>query len=72
LYPNPTSSLLTIDASGEKVDNVSVTNTSGQIVAKFSSLANNQINISDLSNGLYFIEVVVKGKTIRKTFAKAQ
>ncbi len=72
LYPNPTSSLLTIDALGEKIENVSVINTNGQLVAKFSSLANNQINISDLSNGLYFIEVAVKGKTIRKTFAKAQ
>jgi hypothetical protein len=58
IYPNPSNSILNIE-SITPIAEVIITNTFGQIVYKNSSDTKN-INISDLTNGVYFISLKVK------------
>jgi hypothetical protein len=53
VYPNPTKAFLTI--SGLTSDVVNIKNIIGQTVA-IKTVENNQINVSELNNGVYFIE----------------
>lgn len=53
IYPNPVSSVLTV--KGIETEKVTIRNVVGQTVA-VKTVSNNQINVSDLNNGVYFIE----------------
>jgi probable HAF family extracellular repeat protein len=66
LYPNPTSGIINIQAK-EKINSVSVYNSVGQKVP-FNSLnkENTSIDISNLSSGIYFLEIYLNNKTIKK------
>ncbi len=55
LSPNPTSGHLTLQSTHAEPVHVNVRNTDGQVVKSF--MASDEINLSDLSNGLYFIEI---------------
>ena len=71
LYPNPTETKLTIDAAGQKVDNAIIYNMNGQQVMNVSSPAQNIVDVSSLSDGIYFMEVKVKDASTRIKFVKA-
>jgi hypothetical protein len=55
LSPNPTSGLLTLQSTHAEPVHVTVRNTDGQVVK--SCTISDEINLSDLSNGLYIIEI---------------
>jgi hypothetical protein len=55
LSPNPTTGHLTLQSSKTEAVHVTVRNTDGQVVK--SCTVSDEINISDLSNGLYIIEI---------------
>lgn len=55
LSPNPTSGLLTLQSTHAEPVHVTVRNTDGQVVK--SCTVSDEINLSDLSNGLYIIEI---------------
>ena len=55
LSPNPTSGILSIESAYNISVNVIVRNTDGQVVK--TCVTSDEINISDLSNGLYIIEI---------------
>lgn len=67
VYPNPVKDVLSIKTNLD-LDNVQVYNLLGQSVAQFSgnSLANKSINLSNLEDGLYMVEVIAGNK--RQTF----
>ena len=71
LYPNPTTGEITINAAGQKVDNASIYDINGQIVINTRSPSQNKMDVSQLSDGIYFIEVKVNGITSRMKFVKA-
>ncbi|MDP2687967.1 MAG: T9SS type A sorting domain-containing protein [Aequorivita sp.] len=54
LYPNPTTGLLTINSSS-KVSEITVYNNLGQLL--FTSEEKKQIDISTLSEGIYFVKI---------------
>jgi len=54
LYPNPTTSVLNIEANG--VQEVSVVDLSGRTV--MTQKNTNSINMSDLANGVYYVRVI--------------
>jgi hypothetical protein len=57
LYPNPASSILTIE-NANGIDSVSVTNTLGQkVFTKAVNSSTAQIDVSSLSKGIYFVTV---------------
>ena len=50
VYPNPTTGELNLDVNGQ----VDIYNVAGTLVKSVQTL-NNKINVSDLSEGIYFI-----------------
>lgn len=61
IYPNPADKFFYI-STNEKVQ-VEIFNAAGQTVLQTQSQNNNKINVSGLSNGIYFIKINCKGKT---------
>ena len=69
VYPNPTSTLLYFDNSIEKYEAVTVKNNLGQIVAqnRFDNFnANQEIDLSNYSRGMYMITFTNQDKAITK------
>ena len=65
-WPNPASTQLLIECrSGQTIDEVIIYNQTGQIVLH-QEPTNKSIDISHLHPGMYFVEVVVDEKRIRK------
>lgn len=57
VYPNPAQSTITISAS-ESIDNIQVINLAGQCVYTMNANDSHlQMNVNDLSNGIYFVKV---------------
>ena len=67
LYPNPTSNLLRIDTE-ENIIEISIIDLSGKIIVQKAGA--NFVNVSNLSDGIYFIQVITQNKTITKKFVK--
>ncbi|HIE15751.1 MAG TPA: DUF4465 domain-containing protein [Bacteroidales bacterium] len=59
VYPNPFSDRITID-SDEKINHITILNVNGNIIKQINSndVGNISINVSDLSSGIYFINIV--------------
>lgn len=56
IFPNPASSVLNIQSTGGlDIQKVSISNVTGQLVT--ARLAGNQIDVSGLSSGVYFIKI---------------
>jgi PKD repeat protein len=68
IYPNPTSTQLTIDTQ-LKIDKLTVTDITGKTITSIS-LKSNVIDVSSLANGIYFIKVEGEGQTIIEKFIK--
>lgn len=68
LYPNPTSTQLTIDTQ-LKIKEIVVTDLTGKIIKSLIPKSN-IINVSDLSNGIYFIKIVGEDETAIQKFMK--
>lgn len=69
VYPNPASDILHINGVDPKsVSHVSITSTSGQIVAQFGTVPEKGIDLSQFANGMYLIKIVTKDglQTARK------
>lgn len=66
IYPNPTSKTFTIKASPNvEIQELTINNVAGQIIKKPET--SKSVDVSDLSNGLYFIEIKSdKGTVIKK------
>ncbi|MDD4830246.1 MAG: T9SS type A sorting domain-containing protein, partial [Bacteroidales bacterium] len=63
IYPNPASDILNIEINNttKEVLNLNIYNIMGSLVKTETTAANNnQINISDLNNGIYLIEIESK------------
>jgi len=68
IYPNPTSNTFTINLKNETLEKAIIYNQLGQQVKKATT---NEVNISNLSKGIYFIKVTSQsGKTTTKKIIK--
>ena len=69
IYPNPASTMLNVHA--ENYSNVQIINFLGQVVYSANITANDfQINVSNLSNGVYFIRLNGETTTTQKFIKK--
>lgn len=68
IYPNPASTLLNVEAEG--YDNLQIVNLVGQVVYNTSVNGHMQINVSDLSNGVYFVRLTNGKGTATQKFVK--
>ena len=70
LFPNPTSGLLTI-ASKDAITAVDVFDHLGRKVNQYNAIQNNQIDLSHLEDGIYFVEIIsAERKLVQKLILK--
>jgi surface protein len=70
LYPNPTTSTVTI-ASSQTIDQIVISDLSGKVISILTEKGMNQtIDVSDLSRGMYLVKVSSQGNQITKQFVK--
>ncbi|MFT4850164.1 MAG: heat shock protein HslJ [Sediminicola sp.] len=66
VYPNPVADILFINPEGSTIDNINIYSLQGKLVLS-ENYALETIDVSDLSEGLYFIEISSsEGKSIQK------
>jgi|GEM_PF-5853250 len=71
LYPNPVNNLLNLDGDISELEAVTVSNTQGQKLISLNNKDNfRNIDVSDLSSGLYFLTTNSKGLNTTYTFVK--
>jgi len=66
LYPNPANDFITIESNSIEITSVSIYNILGKEVLSQNSLTNNRLNVSNLNNGVYFINITANGNSITK------
>ena len=66
IYPNPALDILNIE-SQQQIETIKIYNLQGQLIKEVS---NNNVDVSQLTIGLYFIQLSVEGKTVTKKFIK--
>ena len=69
IYPNPVESNLTI-GTDEVITEVSVYSLTGVVVYQSTTVNNNVINVSDLNDGVYFINIKTENGDVVKRFIK--
>ena len=70
LYPNPTSTSITIEAK-DAIENIAIYNVIGQEVISKNPMSNTMtLDVSNLQNGLYFVNTTIDGKTATTKFIK--
>lgn len=69
IYPNPVKNVVTI-TNADKITNIEVYNAVGQKVISSNVLQNNQLNLSKLSKGAYFLKIENAGKIEMIKFIK--
>lgn len=59
IYPNPTKDIINLSTSTTLINNVDVTDLNGRIVKSFdlSGISQTELNVSDLTSGMYFASV---------------
>ncbi|WP_378187428.1 DUF4832 domain-containing protein [Aquimarina sp. W85] len=55
IYPNPSSDFITFQLNDEKADNIQIFNINGQFIKTVAIADNFELDISNLSKGVYFI-----------------
>jgi len=70
IYPNPATDFIRISNGVDTIENVTITDLNGRIVKQTILDANQQINISDLAQGVYILNATSNGKTITEKIVK--
>lgn len=69
LFPNPANTVLNIDTPSD-VNSIAIVDINGRVLFKRKDTGQNQIDISHLPDGMYFIVVKTNREWIRKKFIK--
>lgn len=64
MYPNPANESLTIVLDKATSCSVEVNNSLGETIRKVNLSGNDQINISELANGVYYVKILSEGKQL--------
>lgn len=72
VYPNPASSIINVNAGGN-IESIRIVNMAGQCVYSANAGSNNAtVNVSNLSNGMYFMEVTTEAGTTTQKITVAR
>jgi hypothetical protein len=71
IYPNPAFDVVNVSITNSNgtvaIEKASITDINGRIIKNLTSVTNNQINVSDLNSGIYFLNIETnEGKTVKK------
>jgi hypothetical protein len=70
IFPNPAASILTIQTSNNQlIDKITITDLTGKVVLEKNN-TNNQVNIQELSNGMYILKSTLNQETFFNKFLK--
>jgi len=69
IYPNPVKEVLRIESGGLKINKLKIIDLSGRIIQQ-SDGSTNQINVSSLPQGIYFIMIETEKGFVTKKFIK--
>ena len=72
VYPNPTKNVVNITNSSSQISTIEITDLNGRVVKQnnFSNTTDAQINISDLSTGVYMMKIISDNGTTTKKIIK--
>ncbi len=71
IYPNPAKDVINVANSADTIENVTITDMNGRVVKQVVLGVNEgQINISDLSQGVYILNATSNGKTVTEKIVK--
>jgi uncharacterized repeat protein (TIGR03803 family) len=72
VYPNPAKTVLNIEIANNTTTSVQIIGTDGRLVKTVSNLntTNSQINIADLSQGVYFLRIQNGAEVVTQKFVK--
>jgi hypothetical protein len=70
IYPNPAVDRITVFANGKIADCVEIYSATGQLLTKLNNV--NEVDLTELSNGIYFMRVSMSNETEVKQFAVAK
>lgn len=70
IYPNPAQNKLIIQSAINYFDSVSISDINGRIIKSSKNLASNEIDVSALNSGMYFITITASEGNITKKFIK--
>lgn len=70
VYPNPSMGIYTISGTGITNADLKLRDVNGSIILSTSFMNNDTINLSQFSNGVYFLSIVTKDSVITKRLVK--
>ncbi|WP_395061583.1 T9SS type A sorting domain-containing protein [Flavobacterium sp.] len=72
VYPNPTSGIVTVSSNDIAINNIQITDINGRTVKNINANGVNesQINISELSQGIYLMKIVSEQGSVTKKIVK--
>lgn len=71
VYPNPAKDVINVANSADAIENVTITDMNGRVVKQVVLGVNEgQINISDLSQGVYILNATANGKSVTEKIVK--
>lgn len=70
VYPNPANEKLIIESWGNDLEAISISDVNGRNVISIFDVDSNEINVSTLKAGLYFIKIVSSKGNITRKFIK--
>lgn len=69
IYPNPVKDILQIENNKLQINKVEIIDLTGKVIYQFNNMKN-QINVSDLSQGIYFVKLETDKGIVTKKFVK--
>jgi hypothetical protein len=71
IFPNPTENIIQLEYQNRTIDDLKIFDAKGSLIKELISSENiSSINVSDLSSGIYFLQISSEGKTAIKKFVK--
>ena len=70
IYPNPTTDLINFSLSGLESTEVAVVDVTGKVVLSTAISSENNIDVSNLKSGVYFVQIEVDGRQASYKFIK--
>ena len=70
IYPNPTSKYLNIELNNSTIFKISIYDLNGRALEVIKNIANNKIDVSNLANGFYTLNIITNKGIITKKIIK--
>lgn len=70
IFPNPVQNKLTIQSTSNDFDNFSITDINGRIILSIEKYISNEIDVSTLNSGMYFLNIQSSEGNVTKKFIK--